>query len=104
MGKLPTQVTIKYPTVTPRLPHAYPTVTPQIRKVIVALGDNALSPREIMDEIGLKDKGNFLAKYLKPAIDLLLVEPLYAGQMKYSPKQKYQLTEQGRAVLQDGDS
>ena len=98
------QVPHGYPTVTPRLPHAYPTVTPQIRKVIVALGDNALSPREIMDEIGLKDKGNFLAKYLKPAIDLLLVEPLYAGQMKYSPKQKYQLTEQGRAVLQDGDS
>ena len=51
-----------------------------------------------MESMGLKDKGNFLENDLYPAIELKLVEPLYPEQPKH-PKQKYRLTEKGKALL-----
>lgn len=75
-----------------------PTVTPQVEKVLVAIGVNTHSAKEVMESMGLKDKGNFLENYLYPAIELKLVEPLYPEQPKH-PKQKYRLTEKGKALL-----
>ena len=75
-----------------------PTVTPQVEKVLVAIGVNTHSAKEVMESMGLKDKGNFLENYLYPAIELNLVEPLYPEQPKH-PKQKYRLTEKGKALL-----
>ncbi len=95
------QVPDKYPTVAPQLPDSYPTATPQVGKVLSAIGERTLSAKEIMGIIGLKDKSNFLELYLYPATKQNLVEPLYPDQPKH-PKQKYRLTEQGRALLQDG--
>ena len=52
-----------------------------------------------MEAIGLKDRSNFLENYLNAAIGLELVEAVYPDLTKHSPKQKYRLTEQGKAVL-----
>ena len=86
------------PTVAPQFPDSNPTVIPQIKKVLVVIGDNTYSAKEIMESIGLKDKSNFLENYLYPAIGLKLVEALYPEQPKH-PKQKYYLTEKGKDLL-----
>ncbi len=89
---------INNPTVTQQSPDSYPTVTQQLEKVVTIIGDKTLSTKEIMEQIGLKEKSNFLENYLYPAIKLLLVEPLYPNSPKH-PKQKYRLTEKGKALL-----
>ncbi len=87
------------PTVTPQLPHSNPTVTPQLEKALVAIADNTSSAKEIMNLMGLKDKRNFLETYIYPAIELNLVEAIYPDSPKH-PKQKYRLTEKGKALLE----
>ena len=82
----------------PQLPHSYPTVTPQVEKVLIAIGANVFSAKEIMEQMELKDKSNFLENYLYPAIGLDMVEPLYPKQPKH-PRQKYRLTEKGMTLL-----
>lgn len=86
------------PIATRQLPDSFPTVIPQVKKVLVAIGNNICSAKEIMELMSLKDKSNFLENYLYPAIKLNLVEPLYPEQPRH-PKQKYHLTEQGKALL-----
>ena len=49
----------------------------------------------------LKDRENFLNNYLTPSIYAGWVEPLYPNQPKH-PKQKYYLTEKGKALLTNG--
>lgn len=88
-------------TATPQLPDSHPMVIPQVHKVLGAIGGNTYSAKEIMESMGLKDKSNFLEIYLYPAIRLKLVEPLYPGQPKH-PRQKYHLTEKGKALLKKG--
>ena len=83
-----------YPTVTRQSPDSHPTVTPQVEKVLYAIGEHALSTKEIMGIIGLKDKSNLLELYLYPAIRQNLVEPIYPGKPKH-PRQKYRLTGKG---------
>ena len=84
--------------VTPQLPHSYPTVTPQLMKVITVIRDNMMAAKEIMECIKLKDKTYFLDKYLYPAMEEGYVEQLYPENPKH-PKQKYMLTEKGKALL-----
>ena len=79
-------------------PYSYPTVTPQAEKVLMAIGANTFSAKEIMEKMGLKDKSNFLENYLYPAIELDMVELLYPEQPKH-PRQKYRLTEKGKTQL-----
>lgn len=93
------QVPNKLSITTPQLPHSYPTVTPQLRKIMLAIGKNVLSAKEMMQVVNLKDKTNFLEKYLYPAIEQGLVGQLYPDNPKH-PKQKYMLTEKGRAILE----
>ncbi len=48
---------------TPQLPHS----TPQVEKVLVAIGVNTHSAKEVMESMGLKDKGNFLGTtFIRP--------------------------------------
>lgn len=84
----------QHPTVT----RQFPTVIPQVEKVLAAIGNNTLATKDIMGLIGLKDKSNFLESYLYPAIGLDLVEPLYPNNPKH-PRQKYRLTDKGKALL-----
>lgn len=75
-----------------------PTVMPQVEKVIATIGTNVSSAKEIMEQIGLKDKKNLLENYIYPAIELKLVEPLYPESPKH-PKQKYFMTDKGKELL-----
>ena len=54
-----------------------------------------MSAKEIMECIKLKDKTYVLDKYLYPAMEEGYVEQLYPE----NPKQKYMLTEKGKALL-----
>ena len=48
--------------------------------------------------MGLKDRVNFLWNHLNPAVESGLVEPIYPNSPKH-PRQKYRLTEKGKALL-----
>ena len=41
-----------------------PTVTLQLKEVLIIIGDNTYSAKEIMEFMGLRDKINFLKNYL----------------------------------------
>jgi ATP-dependent DNA helicase RecG len=63
------------------------------------IADKTLSAKEIMNLIGLKDKGNLLELYLYPAIRQGLIVPLYPDKPNH-PRQKYRLTDKGKGLLQ----
>ncbi|MCM1041819.1 MAG: putative DNA binding domain-containing protein [Bacteroides sp.] len=88
-----------YPTVTPQLPHSYPTVTSRIENVLLTIGNNEMSAKEIMEHLALRDKTSFLESYLYPAIKADFVEALYPNQPKH-PRQKYRLTAKGLEVVE----
>ncbi len=71
-----------------------------IVQLITMIGERTCSLKEIMGMMELKNRENFLDNYLNPSIEVGLVEPLYPNQPKH-PRQKYRLTEQGKALLQD---
>ena len=92
-------VSNSYPTVTQQLPNSYPTVSEQVEKIVDTIADKTLSAKEIMNLIGLKDKGNLLELYLYPAIRQGLIVPLYPDKPNH-PRQKYRLTDKGKGLLQ----
>jgi hypothetical protein len=55
--------------------------------------------KEMMDNLSLSGRDNFLKLYLKPALDMGFIVQLYP-ESPNSPKQKYYLTEQGKLVLE----
>ena len=95
-----TQAPDKYPTSTPQVPHKYPTSTPQVEALVGIIGTRLCSVKELMEQMQLNDRKNFLNSYLNPALEAGLVEPLYPNQPNH-PKQKYRLTERGKSLLQD---
>ncbi|UBD70815.1 putative DNA binding domain-containing protein [Bacteroides cellulosilyticus] len=89
------------PTSTRQAPDKYPTSTRQVESLIRLIGENLYSVKEMMQLMQLKDRENFLNNYLTPSIYAGWVEPLYPNQPKH-PKQKYYLTEKGKALLTNG--
>ena len=92
-------------------PHKYPTSTPQVRnkfhagnlntaKLVCVIGKQELSVKEIMTNIGLKDRKNLLMLYLTPAISEGYVRMLYPDKPRH-PKQKYLLTIKGIALFNE---
>lgn len=75
-----------------------PTSTQQVLELVGILKDGEYSVREIMSFLMLKDRVNFLYKYLTPALEEGLVSMKYPDNPKH-PKQKYMLTEKGREIL-----
>ncbi len=88
----------KHPTSTRQVPDKHPT---SIVRLIELIGERTCSLKEMMGMMELKDRENFLDNYLNPSMEAGLVEPLYPDQPKH-PKQKYRLTEEGKALLQNG--
>jgi ATP-dependent DNA helicase RecG len=72
-----------------------------VESLIRLIGENLYSVKEMMQLMQLKDRENFLNNYLTPSIYAGWVEPLYPNQPKH-PKQKYYLTEKGKALLTNG--
>lgn len=98
MEKISPQASHSNPTVTPQLPNSSTTVPQQVEKLLLAIGEQTLSAKAIMNIIGLKDKSNLLGLYLHPAIKENWIEPLYPDNPKH-PKQKYRLSDKGKALL-----
>ena len=68
--------------------------------LIVAVGKQALSVKEMMACVGLKGRDNFLNLYLIPAMAQGYVQMLYP-QSPHHPRQKYTLTTKGQALLKE---
>lgn len=66
--------------------------------LIVAIGEDFLSVRDIMARLHLKGRDNFLKLYLAPAVDGGLVSLLYPKSPRH-PRQKYLLTQKGIDLL-----
>jgi ATP-dependent DNA helicase recG len=60
---------------------------------------NTYSVKEMMELLELKNRSYFSKEYLKPAVETGVIEPIFPDQPK-SPKQKYRLTEKGKALLE----
>lgn len=87
-----------HPTSTRQVPDKHPTSTRQVESLINLISANLYSVKEMMGLLKLKNRENFLDNHLNPAIAAGFVEPIYPDQPKH-PKQKYRLTEQGKAML-----
>lgn len=79
--------------------HVTEQVTEQVQQVVETLGDEKLSRNEIMDKFSLKHRPSFLYSYLKPAINIKVVQMTIPDKPK-SSKKKYYLTQSGKTLLQ----
>ncbi|MEA1869038.1 MAG: ATP-binding protein [Euryarchaeota archaeon] len=84
--------------VTPQVPpQATPQVPPQVRRLL-AVCDGELLREELQGRIGLADRKHFRTDYLRPALSACLIE-MTIPDKPTSSKQKYRITEKGRALL-----
>ena len=73
-------------------------VTEQVRRLCMALGQEAKGTKELMQLLNLRHRPSFLEGYLSPALQQHLVEMTQPDSPR-SPTQKYRLTLQGKALL-----
>lgn len=66
-----------------------------LKTLLLAIATRELSVREMMENMGLKARANFLATYLTPAINQELVRMRYPD----NTRQKYLLSAKGLAWL-----
>ena len=55
----------------------------------------------MMELLGLKNRSYFSKEYLRPAIEIGVLEPVFPEQLR-NPKQKYRLTEKGKSLIKKG--
>ena len=91
------QVQDKYRTSTGQVQKMRFTDNPNIIKLVNIIGEQELSVKELMKELTLKGRDNFLNSYLTPAITDGFVKPLYPNSPRH-PRQKYLLTVKGLAL------
>ena len=91
------QVQDKYRTSTGQVQKMIFTDNPNIIKLVNIIGEQELSVKELMKELTLKGRDNFLNSYLTPAITDGFVTPLYPNSPRH-PRQKYLLTVKGFAL------
>ena len=78
-------------------PQVTPQVTPQVRRLL-AVCDGELLREELQERIGLADRKHFRINYLRPALNAGMIE-MTIPDKPTSSKQKYRITENGRALL-----
>lgn len=97
------QPNLSLPTSAPQVPHKYPiswgAVTRNEEALVATIGEDELSVAELLASLGLKDRKNFVALFLHPAINAGFVQPLYPDKPRH-PRQKYLLTTKGMMMLQ----
>lgn len=71
-------------------------VTDQVERLMSALGSETLSTKELLERLGLKHRPTFSNNYLRPALELGLIE-MTVPDKPNSSKQKY------RAVKRNSD-
>lgn len=88
-------------TSTVQVPHKYHISTTQVQALVNMVEYNTYSVIEMMELLKLKNRSYFTKEYLKLALDMGVLEPIFPDQPK-SPKQKYRLTEKGKAFIKKG--
>ncbi|MCL1940308.1 MAG: hypothetical protein FWG09_00090 [Synergistaceae bacterium] len=63
-------------------------MTEQVERLVAALGKETLSAKELLERLGLKHRQSFSNSYLRPALELGLIE-MTAPDKPNSSKQKY---------------
>ena len=95
MWMTPIQVPIQVPI--QALMKQYLRYLKNIKRLIIAIGTDEKSVREIMEVVGLKNRPNFLEYSLTPALQNGLVTMKYPNSPRH-PRQKYILTAEWLAV------
>ena len=76
------------------------TLSENIKRLLVVIGTDEKSVKEMMEEIGLRNRPNFLQYSLTPAITEGLVKMKFPNSPRH-PRQKYLLTIKGQAVYDE---
>jgi hypothetical protein len=76
------------------------TENPLIRNLVKDIGNKQCSIKEMLENVGLKDRKNFLEYHLTPAISEGYVRLLYPDKPRH-PRQKYLLTVKGLALYNE---
>ena len=90
----------KYPTSTRQVSDKLHTNNANIIKLVCTINDKQFSVKEMLVEMGLKDRESFLNLYLSPAIGEGFVRMLYPDSPRH-PRQKYLLTARGLAFVNE---
>lgn len=75
-------------------------VTEQVRTLLLALSNEQLSLKGLMEKVGLKHRPTFLANYINPALEVGFLRVLYPDKPNH-PRQKYLLTAKGLALYNE---
>ena len=86
-----------------KLPDKFNTENQYVKSLVMVVGTNELSVKEMLGGLGLKDRESFMDVYLNPAIKGKYVRLLYP-QSPHHPRQKYLLTVKGLALYNETDS
>ena len=88
------QVQDKFGTNTGKVPNQFDTENHNIQQLVLAIGEQQLSVKEMMEALSLKRCDNFLRVYLNPAIEGQYVRLLYPNSPIHT-RQKYFFTVKG---------
>ena len=91
------QVQDKLGTSTGEVHNQFDTDNHNIQQLVLAIGEQQMSVKEMMEALSLKGRDNFLKVYLNPAIEEQYVRLLYPNSPRH-PRQKYLLTVKGIAL------
>ena len=91
------QVQDKFGTSTREMLYQFDTDNHNIQQLVLAIGEQQMSVKEMMEALSLKGRDNFLKVYLNPAIEEQFVRLLYPNSPLH-PRQKYLLTVKGLAL------
>lgn len=83
-----------------KIPNKFNTDNLYINKLILIVGNNEMTVKEMMEEAGLKDRVSFLNLYLNPAIKDKYIRMLYPDRPRH-PRQKYLLTAKGLGLYRE---
>lgn len=75
-------------------------VSEQVRTLLLALSNEQLSLKSLMEKIGLKHRPSFLENYMVPALEAGILKSLYPDR-PHHPRQKYLLTAKGLALYHE---
>ena len=91
------QVQDKFGTSTGEVHNQFDTDNHNIQQLVLAIGEQQMSVKEIMGALSLKGRDNFLKVYLNPAIGEQYVRLLFPNSPRH-PRQKYRLTVKGMTL------
>ena len=83
-----------------KLPDKFNTNNQYVKNLMIVVGTNELSVKEMLSGLGLKDRESFMDVYLNPAIKGKFVRLLYPNSPRH-PRQKYLLTVMGLALYNE---